>query len=78
MSNVTINVNRDNLGTIAGRDINITYQGDAAYDVRGLENPYLGLAAFTYAEQERYAGRAVEVQQARTGSLLPGTWLFHY
>ncbi len=40
------------------------------YDVHGLENPYLGLAAFTYAERERYAGHprmiAVAVEKLTT------------
>ncbi|MCB0110307.1 MAG: hypothetical protein KDE53_30515, partial [Caldilineaceae bacterium] len=73
MTDTTINVGRDNLGQIAGRDINITYEGDAAYDVRGLENPYLGLAAFTYAERDRYAGREAETQQALTRLTTPGS-----
>jgi WD40 repeat protein len=34
------------------------------YDVRGLANPYLGLAAFTYAEREKYAGRERVVARA--------------
>ena len=47
--------------------------GDQAYDVSGLENPYLGLKAFTYEERAYYAGREAEV--ARGVSLLtaPGS-----
>jgi len=30
---------------------------ELAYDVRGCENPYLGLSAFTYADAKKYAGR---------------------
>lgn len=35
----------------------VQIQEAEAYDVRGCENPYLGLAAFTYAERAKYAGR---------------------
>jgi len=52
---------------ITGGNVNITgdlahtkivnIQAETAYDVRGCENPYLGLAAFTYADAKKYAGR---------------------
>jgi putative transposase len=37
------------------------HYADDKYDVRGLANPYLGLAAFTYAERAKYAGREQQV-----------------
>ncbi|MEM7127577.1 MAG: hypothetical protein AAF702_14690 [Chloroflexota bacterium] len=75
MTDTTINVGGDNRGEIAGRDINktIIYKGDQAYDVRGLANPYLGLAAFTYSERDRYAGREDEIEQAVQRLTAPGS-----
>jgi|GEM_PF-1283760 len=51
----------------------IVYLGEEVYDVRGLANPYLGLAAFTYAERERYAGRNAEIEQAIRLLTTPGS-----
>jgi hypothetical protein len=48
------------------------YEADKAHDVRGLANPYLGLAAFTYAEREKYAGREQQVAEAITKLTTPG------
>jgi WD40 repeat protein len=45
---------------------------DYPYDVRGLDNPYLGLAAFTYAERAKYAGRERVVEQAVELLTTPG------
>ena len=42
------------------------------YDVSGLENPYLGLAAFTYAERERYAGHPRMIAVAEEKLTTPG------
>jgi hypothetical protein len=42
------------------------------YDVRDLANPYLGLAAFTYAERAKYAGRERVVEQAVELLTTPG------
>ena len=50
----------------------IEYQGDTAYDVRGLKNPYIGLEAFTYHNRDRYAGRDEDVHHALTLLTTPG------
>ncbi len=72
-NNITAEIGRDNYGDFAGGDITkIIYEGDQAYDVRGLKNPYLGLQAFTYAERERYAGREVDVRRAVNLLIQPG------
>jgi len=42
----------------------IINQGEEVYNVSGLENPYLGLAAFTYENYARFAGRETEIDQA--------------
>jgi energy-coupling factor transporter ATP-binding protein EcfA2 len=55
----------------AGRDITI-HEADKAHDVRGLANPYLGLAAFTYAEREKYAGRDTQIAEAVAKLTTPG------
>src|SRR5436190_11179509 len=47
-------------------------EAEAAYDVHGLPNPYLGLRAFTYAERARYAGREPEVTVAVEQLIAPG------
>ncbi|HYN88933.1 MAG TPA: hypothetical protein VER55_10395, partial [Ardenticatenaceae bacterium] len=63
------------IGDVAGRDlykIQITYAGDAAYDVHGLPNPYLGLRSFTYEERMRYAGRARTIESAVDILTAPG------
>jgi hypothetical protein len=51
---------------VIGRDQNITniVSEDMVYNVSGLENPYLGLKAFTYNEQELYAGRKKLTEEA--------------
>jgi len=51
------------IGDKVAGDKNV-YLGEEAYNVSGLKNPYLGLAAFTYAERDRYAGRKAEIDQA--------------
>jgi chromosomal replication initiation ATPase DnaA len=48
------------------------HTSEQAYDVRGLANPYLGLAAFTYAERAKYAGRERVVEQAVELLTTPG------
>jgi WD40 repeat protein len=48
------------------------HYADDQYDVRGLENPYLGLAAFTYDEREKYAGRERVVAHAVDLLTTPG------
>jgi WD40 repeat protein len=40
--------------------------------VRDLDNPYLGLAAFTYAERAKYAGRGTQVAEAVAKLTTPG------
>lgn len=41
-----------------GENITQVYvEGEQAYDVRSLPNPYLGLLPFTYSDREKYAGR---------------------
>lgn len=37
---------------------------EQAYDVTNLHNPYLGLAAFTYADRVKYAGRKQQISKA--------------
>ncbi len=54
-----INVSGGNFnvgGDVVGGD-KYVIAAELAYDVRGCENPYLGLAAFTYNERAEYAGR---------------------
>lgn len=57
------------LGDVAGRDIikvSVTISMmEQAYDVRGLENPYLGLRSFTYADRDCFAGRERLVNAAQ-------------
>ena len=60
----------DNRGTVIG--VQNVHTGDDGYDVRGLASPYLGLAAFTYAERDRYAGREGETKQAVSLITQPG------
>ena len=50
----------------------IAQVGEAAYDVRGLPNPYLGLRAFTYADRGGYAGRERVVEAAVDKLTMPG------
>jgi WD40 repeat protein len=50
-------------GDIVLRD-KIVYTEEAAYDVRGLPNPYLGLAAFTYDDRAKYGGRQRDIAAA--------------
>src|SRR5688500_16691384 len=50
---------------VAGRDISGTIVfGDVAHDVGGLENPYLGLQPFTYADRRSFAGREAVIAEA--------------
>lgn len=46
-------------------------EADAAYDVHGRANPYLGLAAFTYADRAKYAGRENLVAETVTRITAP-------
>lgn len=50
----------------------IVLTADEAYDVRGLANPYLGLASFTYAERAKYAGRATLIGATVARMTVPG------
>lgn len=66
----------------AGRDISQTYieqqvllTTEQAYDVRGLPNPYLGLASFSYADRAKYAGRAKHITETVTRMTAPGAAL---
>ncbi|MBI4673663.1 MAG: PQQ-binding-like beta-propeller repeat protein [Chloroflexi bacterium] len=43
-----------------------------AYDVRGLANPYLGLARFTYADAKKYAGREKLIAETVARVTAPG------
>lgn len=58
-------------GDLVGRD-KITITEETATTVAGLPNPYLGLQPFTYAERERYAGRAKAVAEAVAQLTAPG------
>lgn len=62
----------------AGHDITQTYieqqtvyEIERATDVRGLPNPYLGLASFTYADRAKYAGREKLIAETVTKMTLP-------
>ena len=59
-------------GDFVGRD-QITIKEEAAYDVRGLPNPYLGLSAFTYGDQAAFGGREAGVRQAVEKLTSPGS-----
>ncbi len=48
------------------------HYGDAPYDVRGLANPYRGLAAFTSTERANYAGRDQQIAHAVATLVTPG------
>lgn len=48
------------------------YEADEKYDVRGLENPYLGLRSFTYKDQSIYAGRERSITTALEKLTTPG------
>lgn len=50
----------------------IVVTAEQAYDVRGLANPYLGLAAFTYADRAKYAGREKLVAETLARTTTPG------
>ena len=53
-------------GDVVGRDkiVQTTITEEAAYNVEGLPNPYLGLLPFTYRERDIYAGRDDEIDEA--------------
>ena len=62
---------------VVGKDINATFTTNViaeeqAYNVHGLDNPYLGLRAFTYAERTLYAGREQTAQDALEKLTAPG------
>ena len=58
---------------VIGRDkIEVTVSADSRYDVAGLENPYLGLRAFTYDDRDRFAGRQGEICRAVEILATPG------
>ena len=48
------------------------YHGEVVHNVQGLANPYLGMAAFTYAERHRYAGRDAHIKDALAKLTTPG------
>jgi hypothetical protein len=54
----------------AGGDVSISY-AELTYDVRGLPNPYLGLAAFSYAERALYASRTHDIVRATPAGHIP-------
>ena len=58
-------------GDFVGRD-KITITEDAAYNVDGLPNPYLGLRPFGYDDRAIYAGREAKVQEALEKLTKPG------
>jgi hypothetical protein len=62
-------VGRDLTGTVYTGTV---FMGDEAHDVRGLENPYLGLRPFTYEDRERFAGREATVAMALDLLTCPG------
>lgn len=55
-----------------GAHTNVYEDPDYPYDVRGLENPYLGLAAFTYDDRAIYAGRERATTEAVSRLITPG------
>ena len=60
-------------GDVVGRDkITQNITEEVAYNVEGLENPYLGLMPFTYDERDIYAGRDDEIGEAVAGFLAQG------
>ncbi len=78
----TTNINTDG-GAVVGGDVNvgsgkfvgrdeITITEEVAYNVEGLENPYLGLMPFTYDERDIYAGRDDEIDDAVARLTTPG------
>lgn len=56
----------------SGAQANVTITEEQAYNVDGLDNPYLGLAAFTYADSNKYAGREEQIQEAIAKLTTPG------
>ncbi len=62
LGNVTV-------GDVAGGHIVklsiVIHMIEQVYDVRGMDNPYLGLRSFTYNERDRFAGRARLVSAAQ-------------
>jgi len=61
-------------GDVVGRDkiTQTTITEDVAYNVDGLENPYLSLISFTYEQKDIYAGRDDEIDDAVTRLTAPG------
>jgi len=58
-----------NIETVSGQTVvvgnnTIVNQGETAYDVRGLPNPYLGLSSYTYANRAIFAGRERNIAAA--------------
>jgi len=59
-------------GDFVGRDQYVTINVEAAYDVRGLPNPYLGLRAYHYRDRTAFGGRHQAVQAALADLTAPG------
>ena len=59
-------------GDVIGRD-KYEIHPDIARDVKALENPYLGLRPFTYADRERFAGREECISAAVKLLVTPGS-----
>lgn len=51
----------------------IIFTEEQAYDVRGCDNPYLGLSAFTYADANKYAGREKLIAETVTRITTPAS-----
>jgi hypothetical protein len=59
-------------GDVAGRDI-VKITEELAYDVSDVsENPYLGLASYTYATRAFYGGREQQVREVTERMTAPG------
>ncbi|MCC7165683.1 MAG: WD40 repeat domain-containing protein [Anaerolineae bacterium] len=63
----------------AGESITQTYierqeifESERRTDVHGLENPYLGLKSFTYADHQKYAGREALIGETVAKMTAPG------
>lgn len=73
LNQVQIGENVNARQVAAGENITQIYnEAEVAYDVRGLPNPYLGLAAFTYAARAKYAGREKLVAEIVDKLTAPG------
>src|SRR6476660_3246984 len=60
-------------GDVAGRDLVTNVTQDLTYDVGDLlENPYLGLASYTYLTRALYGGRERQVAEVVERLTAPG------